>query len=130
MFISKATAPMPSFPAKTHSHDSNNLWPYVTVKDALSRVNDEDSLPNMKGKTTGLKPGQHGIIRLAPYGIAPTLRASSATPFHYSEDRCINVREAANLEGFPLEYNFHGCVLSQYQQAGNAVPVELSTAVA
>ena len=65
-----------------------------------------------------------------PHDCAPTIRASSVTPFHYSEDRCINVREAACLQSFPVDYEFVGSLVSQYRQVGNAVPVELSTAVA
>jgi DNA (cytosine-5)-methyltransferase 1 len=65
-----------------------------------------------------------------PHDCAPTIRASSVTPFHFSEDRCINVREAACLQSFPVDYEFVGSLGSQYRQVGNAVPVELSTAVA
>ena len=129
MFVSKNTVPIPSFPSATHGSDPK-LWPYVTVKDAFSRLENEDTLPNMHGKTCGSRPGQHGIARLMPHDVALTLRASAVTPFHYSEDRCINVREAACLQSFPLRYTFHGNLISQYKQIGNAVPVELSTAVA
>ena len=126
MFISRNNIPMPSIPAPTHG-DSPNLWPYVTTKEALDRVN--DSLPNMQGRTSSLLP-QHGVIRLKPHECAPTIRAGSVTPFHYSKDRCINVREAATLQSFPLDYKFIGSLSSQYKQVGNAVPVELASAVA
>lgn len=128
MFVAKNSVPMPSFPAKSHGEDSD--WNFVTVKEALSRVGGDNSLPNMGGRTTSLRPGQHGHIRLMPHDCAPTIRASSVTPFHHSEDRCINVREAACLQSFPVDYEFVGSLVSQYRQVGNAVPVELSTAVA
>ena len=131
MFISKNTVPLPSLPAKSHGDaNSSYLWPYVTIKEALSNVADDDTLPNLKGQTTQLQPGQHGLIRLKPYDVAPTIRAASVKPLHYKHDRCINVREAASIQSFPPWYVFHGSVVSQYRQVGNAVPVELSTAVA
>ena len=49
---------------------------------------------------------------------------------HWDEDRCITVREAATLQSFPIDYVFHGDLISQYRQVGNAVPVSLATAVA
>ena len=126
MFISRNNIPLPSIPAPTHG-DSAHLWPYVTTKETLDQVN--DSLPNMQGRTSSLLP-QHGVIRLKPHECAPTIRAGSVTPFHYSKDRCINVREAATLQSFPLDYKFIGSLSSQYKQVGNAVPVELASAVA
>lgn len=126
MFISKNNIPLPSIPAPTHG-DALHLWPYVTTKETLDQVN--DSLPNMQGRTSSLLP-QHGVIRLKPHECAPTIRAGSVTPFHYSKDRCINVREAATLQSFPLDYKFIGSLSSQYKQVGNAVPVELASAVA
>ena len=86
-------------------------------------------MPNTQGRSTTLQP-RHGVIRLNPHECAPTIRATSATPFHYLEDRCINVREAATLQGFPLNYQFCGSITSQYKQVGNSVPVELATAIA
>ena len=81
-------------------------------------------------KTTQSQPGQHGVVRLMPYEVAPTILAAAGTPFHYAEDRLINVREAATLQSFPLQYVLHGTVTSQYKQVGNAVPVELCSAIA
>lgn len=129
MFIAKNNVPMPSIPPATHGKEAH-LWPYVTVKDALDRLPNDSSLPNMQGRETNLKPGLHGHIRLDSNEVAPTLRCSGGTPFHYSEDRLINVRESATLQSFPLKYTFYGSIRSQYRQVGNAVPIELSTAVA
>jgi DNA (cytosine-5)-methyltransferase 1 len=129
MFIAKNNVPMPYIPPATHGSDPH-LWPYVTVKDALSGIAADGTLPNVQGRETKLKPDQHGHIRLDANDVAPTLRCSGCMPFHYSEDRLITVREGASLQSFPLDYMFHGSVRSQYRQVGNAVPVELSTAVA
>lgn len=58
-----------------------------------------------------------------PHGQAPTIRANGPTPLHYAEDRCINVREAACLQSFPLHYRFHGSLTSQYRQIGKMIMV-------
>jgi site-specific DNA-cytosine methylase len=89
-----------------------------------------NSLPNMEGRSSTLRQGQHGHIRLDGNDVAPTICASARTPFHYAEDRLINVREAATLQSFPVWYKFKGNLTSQYRQIGNAIPVELATAVA
>lgn len=137
MFVAKNNVPIPSFPSVTHG-SGPQLWPYVTIKDAFSRIKNDSTLLNVaeRRKYSKSTPGKHGIVRLMPYDLAPTIRASSIIPFHYcknddGEDQCISVREAATLQSFPLWYKFHGTTLtSKYRQIGNAVPIELSTAVA
>jgi DNA (cytosine-5)-methyltransferase 1 len=49
---------------------------------------------------------------------------------HPEQDRTISIREAARLQGFPDRFVFHGDRSSQYDQVGNAVPVQLAGAVA
>ena len=133
MFISKKSVPFVSLPHKTHGEDNkgDDKLPHVTVEEAFSCLDyNEGAMHNMNLKTTNLRPGQHGLIRLDPDDLAPAIRASSIPPLHYEEDRCINVREAATLQSFPSEYRFHGSITSQYRQVGNAIPINLATAVA
>jgi DNA (cytosine-5)-methyltransferase 1 len=49
---------------------------------------------------------------------------------HPTQDRTISIREAARLQGFPDRFIFHGDRSSQYDQVGNAVPVQLAESIA
>lgn len=48
---------------------------------------------------------------------------------HPDETRPFTVREYARIQSFPDEWEFFGSTLKQYQQIGNAVPVELAKAI-
>lgn len=48
---------------------------------------------------------------------------------HPLQDRGLSVREAARLQSFPDWFEFKGCIGSQQQQVGNAVPPMLAKAV-
>jgi DNA (cytosine-5)-methyltransferase 1 len=48
---------------------------------------------------------------------------------HPDQDRTITIREAARLQGFPDRFTFHGAWTSQYEQVGNAVPVQLAEVI-
>lgn len=49
---------------------------------------------------------------------------------HPHENRAITIAEGARLQGFPDDYKFVGSLTQITRQIGNAVPVELSTALA
>ena len=48
---------------------------------------------------------------------------------HPTETRPLNIREYARIQTFPDEWRFSGNISSQYRQIGNAVPVNLASAV-
>lgn len=48
---------------------------------------------------------------------------------HPLETRPLTVREYARIQTFPDEWNFSGSMSSRYKQIGNAVPVNLASAV-
>lgn len=74
-------------------------------------------------------PG-HKLPRLDPDGLCPTLRAGSESehgsytaprPIHPFEPRCITVREAARLHGYPDWFSFYPSKWHAYRQIGNSV---------
>nr|WP_321238775.1 DNA cytosine methyltransferase [uncultured Tolumonas sp.] len=48
---------------------------------------------------------------------------------HPEQNRAISVREAALLQTFPMEYKFHGSMLSKAKQIGNAVPPKMAECI-
>lgn len=70
------------------------------------------------------------IIRLDPNKPSLTVTGFIFNKFvHPYENRYITPREAARLQGFPDDYLFSGPLTSVQRQVGNAVPVQLATAV-
>lgn len=78
------------------------------------------------------------FLRLDFDGQAPTLRAGSGRergsysaprPIHPSRSRCISVREAARLHGFPDWFGFHTTIWHGFRQVGNSVPPPLARVV-
>ncbi|HXH07169.1 MAG TPA: DNA cytosine methyltransferase, partial [Vicinamibacterales bacterium] len=83
-------------------------------------------------KIEKIEPGEGPISyrRLEP-GEARTLIAGHrAMPVHPRLHRTISVREAAVIQGFPLDYFFCGPRAEQPLQVANAVPPPLARAVA
>ncbi len=87
-------------------------------------------------------PGQmvpgHKLPRLSLGGISPTLRAGSESergshtaprPIHPTVPRCITVREAARLHGFPDWFAFYPVIHHGFRQVGNSVSPLVARAV-
>jgi DNA (cytosine-5)-methyltransferase 1 len=79
------------------------------------------------------------FLRLHPEGVSNTLRAGTASdrgaytsprPVHPYSPRCITVREAARLHGYPDWFRFHVTKWHGFRQIGNSVPPPLARAVA
>lgn len=85
-------------------------------------------------KSFYLGGGKTGIARrIAWYEPCLTLTCSPAQKqterCHPDETRPFEVREYARIQTFPDEWEFAGSVNQQYKQIGNAVPVNLASAV-
>ncbi len=87
---------------------------------------------------SGTMVPSHKLPKLDPAGIAPTLRAGSDSshgsytaprPIHPFKPRCITVREAARLHGFPDWFGFYPLKWHGYRQIGNAVCPPLAHAL-
>lgn len=79
-------------------------------------------------KPKGIRP----VYRLDPNRVAPTMVFNDGTniPWHPWFDRVITVREAATIQGFPLDFEFVGKFQDQYRQVANAVPPIFSSKLA
>jgi len=85
----------------------------------------------------GVVPG-HKLPRLSKEGFSPTLRAGSDSsrgsytsprPVHPIKPRCITVREAARLHGYPDWFRFYPTKWHGYKQIGNSVCPPVSKAI-
>ena len=70
------------------------------------------------------------LFKLSSNSLCNTLRAGTARdkgsytaprPIHYSEPRCITVREAARLHTFPDWFQFHNTIWHGFREIGNSV---------
>ena len=80
---------------------------------------------------TALKSEESEWVRLSQHqdGVAPTVLRQRGIK-HWSQPRCLTVRERAKLQGIPDDYEFCGSASDRRNQIGNAVSVGLATAVA
>lgn len=53
---------------------------------------------------------------------SPTIMTHRHNYFHPTENRYLTQREAALIQSFPLDFEFHGTLSAQWRQIGNAVP--------
>ena len=60
---------------------------------------------------------------------SPTIMTHRHNYFHPTENRYLTQREAAALQSFPNDFEFHGTLSAQWRQIGNAVPPLLGKAI-
>ena len=110
-----------------HAEKTVERFKYVGEGQNLAQL--IDSLPDDLKISKFYSRGS--TMRLDSKKCAPTLvPGHSNFPIHPFEHRCITVREAATITGFPLNYKFFGSHTQRCEQVGNAVPPPLSNAIA
>lgn len=110
----------------THSCTNNGLLPWVTIKEAIGDLEDDEkhqSLPNYGYSKAKFFPGTQGNIKTKADKPAPTMRAEhhGNIEFHYNLPRRLSVREAARIQSFPDDFVFFRSISDAYRQIGNAV---------
>ena len=110
-----------------HNEKTVRRFKYIPEGDTIA--NHIDELPEDLKISKFYSRGS--TMRLNGNLPSPTLvPGHSNFPVHPKFDRCITVREAACITGFPVNYKFFGSHSKRCEQVGNAVPPQLSTAVA
>ncbi|MGY1489015.1 DNA cytosine methyltransferase [Methylobacillus pratensis] len=99
------------------THPNNGIANHVFTPGARTYVGHTGSALDDPAKT--LKAGYHGV----PGGENMFIKDDGTV-------RYFTVREAARLQTFPDEYEFHGSWSQTMRQLGNAVPVQLAEVVA
>lgn len=110
-----------------HADKTVERFKYVKEGENLAKKIDElpENLKISKFYSRG------STMRLDSKKCSPTLvPGHSNFPIHPFLDRVITVREASTITGFPLTYKFFGSHTQRCEQVGNAVPPDLSKAIA
>jgi DNA (cytosine-5)-methyltransferase 1 len=124
-------------------HNTDFAHPRPIVDDLLTSSLRTVHTPISVERFAATAPGQvepvSRFLRLHPDGVSNTLRAGTASdrgaytsprPIHPTSPRCITVREAARLHGYPDWFRFHVTKWHGFRQIGNSVPPPLGRAVA
>jgi len=111
------------------NHAAKTVERFKYIKQGENLAEKIDNLPNELKISKFYSRGS--TMRLDGNKPSPTLvPGHSNFPIHPTQDRCITVREAATITGFPIDYKFFGSHTKRCEQVGNAVPPDLAYAIA
>lgn len=111
------------------NHNEKTIERFKYLKEGENLAKIADRLPQELKISKFYSRGS--TMRLDSKKSSPTLvPGHSNFPIHPFENRCITVREASTITGFPLDYKFFGSHSKRCEQVGNAVPPALSYAIA
>lgn len=114
---------------KPMAHNKKTIERFKYIPEGDNIVNNMDSVPEELKISKFYSRGC--TMRLAGDKPSPTLvPGHSNFPVHPKEHRSITVREAAAITGFPNDYKFIGTHTKRCEHVGNAVPPNLSEAIA
>lgn len=110
----------------THSQFDNNLKPWITIKEAIGDLENDDKhqlLANSGYSKAKLFKGKQGNVKTIANKPSPTIRAEhhGNIEFHYNLPRRLSAREAARIQTFPDDFIFEKSTTDAYRQVGNAV---------
>ena len=135
------------FPTPTHGV-GKGCKPYRTIRmaiDSLANKPDDfetshlrpkhcqEFIDKIKATPFGKNVGEYSEAFFKPFPDEPsrTVKANNGSVFvHYSQPRTMTPRELARLQGFDDQFLFCGNKWDVFEQIGNAVPVQLSQALA
>ena len=110
------------------NHESMNHTKQMLEK--MSYIKDGGNKLEIPNKYGIIKGDARKYIRYNSLKPSFCITGDMRKVFHYEQNRALTVRELATLQDFPETFEFIGTKISQQQQVGNAVPVNLAYAVA
>ena len=138
-----------TYPEPTHSKTGGDKLKWVSVRDAINDLKDNDDDNNFSqiytkhsndfiekiknteiGKSVNPKYTE-AFFRCKPDEPSNTVKENHGGVFiHYEKHRVMTPRELARLQSFPDDFIFKGSKSKILVQLGNAVPCKLSHAIA
>jgi DNA (cytosine-5)-methyltransferase 1 len=138
-----------TYPEPTHSKTGGDKLKWVSVRDAINDLKDNDDDNNFSqiytkhsndfiekiknteiGKSVNPKYTE-AFFRCKPDEPSNTVKENHGGVFiHYEKHRVMTPRELARLQSFPDDFIFKGSKSKILVQLGNAVPCKLSQAIA